>query len=173
MKCAQKVCVLRCVFMTPLGMPVVPPVGDSTTTSSMSKVTCGGDAGWSAIQDCSECDPETSGASPSVQIHARIPGMAARNSAMTAANSRWKNRISQSNASSSHWFSCGGLRAPTGIQHRLARQSPSVHTHAVTSFPAQTAPLLSRRNPLASNAFAIRQDRSPISSNVNRRSSWT
>ena len=26
MKCAQKVCALRCVFITPLGMPVVPPV---------------------------------------------------------------------------------------------------------------------------------------------------
>ena len=40
-------------------------------------------------------------------------------------------------------MSSAALRALTGIQHMLARHRPSVQVQAVTSFAAQTAPLVS------------------------------
>ena len=99
-KCAQKVCALRCVFITPFGMPVVPPVDDSIMTSSMSYGTSGRVGGWSCTQPASERAPGNSGNSSSMQIHSRILGSRGLSSAMTGAKYFWKNSTSQSNASS-------------------------------------------------------------------------
>ncbi len=100
MKWAQKVCALRWVFITPFGMPVVPPVADSMTTSSMSTATFGRVAGWSLTQLASERAPGKSGNSSSMQIHSRIFGSRGRSSATTGAKCFWKNSTSQSKASS-------------------------------------------------------------------------
>jgi hypothetical protein len=154
------------VFITPFGEPVVPPVADRTTTSSRATSTFGRVAGWSAIQSCSERAPGTSGAAPSMQIQVLTLGSCGFRPATTDANSCWKNSTSQSNASRTKWFSAAGLRAPTGIQHIPARHSPSVQAQAVTSLPAHTAPFVSRSNPSASSAFAIRQDNWPTSSKL-------
>ena len=166
MKCAQKVCALRWVFITPFGMPVVPPVADSITTSSRSTVTFGRVAGWSFTQLASDRAPGKLGTSSSMQIHSLTFGSRGRSPATTGAKSFWKNSTSQSNASSTYWFSSAGLRAPTGIQHMFARQSPSVQVHAVTSLVAQTAPFVSLGKPAASSPFAMRHDSSPTSSKL-------
>ncbi len=96
MKWAKKVCTLRWVFITPLGIPVVPPVGESAITSSRSTATSGRVEGWPAHQRSSE---GASGASASMQIQCLIPGSRGRSAAMTAANCAWKNSTSQSKAS--------------------------------------------------------------------------
>ena len=100
MKCAQKVCMLRWVFITPFGLPVVPPVAPRKTTSSMSTATFGRVAGCSPAQLASERAPGKSGSSSSMQIHSRIFGRRGRNSATTGAKYFWKNSTSQSKASS-------------------------------------------------------------------------
>ncbi len=100
MKCAQKVCVLRCVFITPLGFPVVPPVDDSMTTSSISTATSGRVAGCARAQSASARASGSSGESPSMQIHSRTFGRRGRSPAITGANCFWKNSTSQSKASS-------------------------------------------------------------------------
>ena len=166
MKWAQKVCALRCVFITPFGLPVVPPVAESITTSSMSACTSGRVAGWSPIQWASECTPGSSASSSSMQIQSRILGSFGRRSAITGAKTFWKNSTSQSNASSTKWFSSAGLRAPTGIQHMFARHRPSVQVHAITSLVAQTAPRAPFGRPAASRPLAIRQDSAPTSSKL-------
>ncbi|MCY1443210.1 hypothetical protein D9M71_596120 [compost metagenome] len=66
MKCAKLVCTLRWVFMTPLGKPVVPPVGPSQITSSGSTATRGSVAGCCAMNCSSDSAPSTS---PSMQTH--------------------------------------------------------------------------------------------------------
>ncbi len=96
MKWATKVCTVRCVFITPFGTPVVPPVPERMTTSSMSTATSGLVVGCAAHQACSAGAP---GASPSMQTQCRILGNRVRSSAMTAANCDWKNSTSQSKAS--------------------------------------------------------------------------
>lgn len=54
----------------------------------------------------------------------------------------------------------------------FARHSPRVHTQAVTSLPAQTAPRVPLEKPADSRLLAMRQDRVPTSSKLCLRSSW-
>jgi hypothetical protein len=107
-----------------------------------------------------------------MQTHSRILGSCGRSAAIASANCCWKNRTSQSKASSTWRLSSGGLRAPTGIQHMLARQMPSAQVHAGTSLVAHTAPLASVPKPAASRALAMRHELSPTSLNEYARSSW-
>ena len=107
-----------------------------------------------------------SGSSASTQTHSVILGSRGRSAAIARRKYFWKNRTSQSKASSTWWLSSAGLRAPTGIQHMLARHRPSVQVQAVTSLVAQTAPLLSVREPGGSRALAMRQESSPTSLKV-------
>ena len=164
MKWAQKVCALRCVFITPFGLPVVPPVAESITTSSMSTCTSGRVGRLVAGPSRKRAGAGEVGEFV-MQIQSRILAASAAVPQLRA-EIFWKNSTSQSNASSTKWFWSAGLRAPTGIQHMFARHRPSVQVHAITSFVAQTAPRAPFGRPAASRPLAIRQDSSPTSSKL-------
>ena len=163
MKFAQNVWRLRCVFITPLGLPVVPPVGMSATTS------CGlvGHLGRRVVVARGPLvERRAAGRRRRCRSSGGSAGSADRISAMTGSNAAWKNSTSQSKLS----------RIADVVGHRVAgvhghpRESRAPEARARRSTrsdrsPASTAPLVSFGRPRSSSAFAMRHERRPTSSN--------